>query len=472
MHDPADPADLADPADPLDELAATLRRPLRHGAAAVAHERPWRGEPGRALAVALPTDVEEVRRVVRWARRHGIRLLPQGAVTGLVGASTPPPQGPPPLVVSTDALTGRLEIDPTSATAVVSAGVRLSALNEAAGAHGLELPIDLAADPALGAMVATDTGGSRVLRYGDMAAHVLGLQVVVADEEATVLGDLRGLRKDNTGPDPLGLFVGSSGAFGIITAVSVALSPRPAERVTALVGPLDDTEAIRLLTHLRTRLADRLSAFEVMCPTAIAAAAGHMADPPNVDAGRDPQVTVLVESSGDLLCEEMLVESVATFGTGASDAALMVPAAATWGLRHAITVGLRDLGTVIGFDLSVLPSAIPALRARGRELVARHRADLLVADFGHWGDGGVHFNVVVPHGVTLPEAELEELRDAVFGLVVDELGGSFSAEHGIGPLNARWWLRTTSGLQRSVLAAFKAEVDPLGILGHPGVPFA
>ncbi|MGI9576768.1 MAG: FAD-binding oxidoreductase, partial [Microthrixaceae bacterium] len=214
-----------DAAGDLAELAAELARPLLSGPDAVAHETPWRGAGGSALAVAKPVELDEVREVVRWARRTRTRILPQGAVTGLVGASTPPATGPPPLVLSTDALDGRLDIDPGDAVAIVDAGVRLSALNGKAADLGLELPIDLAADPSVGAMVATNTGGSRVLAHGDMSRHVLGIQAVIANPDATVIGNLSGLRKDNTGPDATKLLIGSGGAFGVITAVAVALTP-------------------------------------------------------------------------------------------------------------------------------------------------------------------------------------------------------------------------------------------------------
>lgn len=457
------------PTDHLDELAAALTRPLRRGDAAAPHERPWRGPPGAALAVALPTDTEEVRTIVRWARAHQVRLLPQGAATGLVGASTPPPEGPAPLVVSTDALTARLEIDPVGATAVVSAGVRLSELNAAAASHLLELPVDLAADPALGAMVATNTGGSRVLRYGDMSRCVLGVEAVTATESAEVIGDVRALRKDNTGPDVTRLMVGSSGAFGILTAVAVALTPVPEERATALVGPLADTAALDLLRSLRASLGDRLSAFEVMGALALAAALAHMPDPPAIDAGQDPAVTVLVEASGAAGTEEALVQALARHGGVALDTARAVPPATAWAVRHRITESLRARGSVIGFDLSVRPDRLPALRTAVRELVAGRSMLLEVADFGHWGDGGVHCNVVVPHDVDLTTEEATELRRAVYS-EVDHFGGSFSAEHGIGPLNAEQWLTTTPAIEREALTAWKQIVDPLGILGHPGLP--
>lgn len=452
-------------------LADSLRRPLLRGPDAAAHERPWRGRPGRALAVALPSDIEEVRATLLWARRHLVRVLPQGAVTGLVGASTPPPEGPAPLVVGTGHLVTGLAIDPAAATAVVPAGLRLSELNEQARPHGLELPIDLAADPCVGGMAATNTGGSRVMRYGDMSDRVLGLQAVLADEQVSVVGDLRGLRKDNTGPDPLRLMLGSSGAFGIITAVAVALSPLPRERATALIGPVRDEAAIGLLESLRVRLGTTLSAFEVMCPTAVRASLDLMDSPPRLPETSDPDVLVLVEVSGDDSTQDRLVESVAGSTLLGSADALLVPPTQAWALRHNVTAGLAARGGVLGFDLSVPPGRLPELRVAVRALVERRRLGWEMADFGHWGDGGIHCNVVVPEGRDAHDADLAGLRRDVYRLTRD-LGGSYSAEHGIGPLNGAWWNETTPGEVRALLRSFKDVADPLGIMGHPGIPFA
>lgn len=452
----------------LRDLERRLSRPLRTGADARRHELPWRGPAGTALAVALPVDEEEVRAIVGWGREHRVHLLAQGAVTGLVGASTPPPGGPPTLVVSTDLLTDPLEVRAEDAVAVAGAGVRLSALNDRAAAHGLELPVDLAADPALGAMVATNTGGSRVLRHGDMSAHVLGARAVLADAEVSVVGDLRGLRKDNTGPDPHALLVGSAGAFGIIVAVAVALSPVPAQRRTALVGPLPDTAAVALLATLRRELGDGLSAFEVMCPAALRAGCSRVEGVP-VDPGADPSVTALVEASGGDGVAEALVAAVDA--AGLAGVAHEVPADVAWAVRHGITEGLAEHGEVIGFDLCVRPARLPALRAAVRGLVAGHRPDLVVADFGHWGDGGVHCNVVVPAGRPLGAEGVARLRASVSALVTGRFDGSWSAEHGVGPLNAGTWAATTDEVTRRALAAHRSVVDPLGVLGHPGLPF-
>ncbi len=460
--------------DPLEELASTLSLPLLLGPDAAGHETPWRGLPGPALAVARPVGEAEVRSTVLWARRHGIRVLPQGAVTGLVGASTPPPSGPEPLVLSTDAMATRLEIVEADAVAVVDAGVRLSALNEAAGRVGLELPVDLAADPSIGAMVATNTGGSRVLTHGDMSHHVLGVEAVIADEGASRIGSTKALRKDNTGPDPTRLLVGSAGAFGIITAVALSLSPLPAERSTVLAGPMADTAAVELLAVLRRTLGRTLSAFEVMCPAAVEAGLSRARPSGRVEAGHDPDVLVLAEASGAHGCGEALVEAVTTVGLpGTRDGVpgALMPAREAWALRHAITEGLRARGEVLGFDLSVRPSDLPALRAAVRELVARTDPDLVVADFGHWGDGGIHANVVVPTGHALPGGSAEELRSSIYAVVTDTFGGSWSAEHGVGPLNAAEWTASTAAAERALLASLKDTVDPMGILGHPGLPF-
>jgi D-lactate dehydrogenase (cytochrome) len=460
---------MSDASAQLHELADLLRRPLLIGAEAATHEQPWRGEPGPAMAVALPESVEEVRGVIRWARNHRVRILAQGAATGLVGASTPPPDGPAPLVLSTNALTARLEVDPLAATAIASAGVRLSNLNEAASGHGLELPVDLAADPSLAAMVATNTGGSRVLRHGDMASRVIGIQAVIADEDVSVIGSLRGLRKDNTGPDPTRMLVGSAGAFGVITAVALHLSPRPARRVTAWIGPLEDVDAVELLGQVRARLGDELSAFEVLCPAALDAARHHMADPPMLGAGVDPQVAVLIEASGASGVEDRLVDAVGALP--GSPAAVLVPTERAWTLRHAVTAGLAAQGRVVGFDLSAPPALLPVLRRELRSIAARLVPGWPAADFGHWGDGGIHFNLVAEPDSVLDAVRVEELRNEVYELV-DRLGGSYSAEHGIGPLNAGWWSRHTPELHQRALASFKEVVDPLGVLGHPGVPFA
>lgn len=463
----------------LDELAALLgggAALLRDPGDVTAHVTPWRGPVGDAVAVARPDSTEQVRAVVGWARRHRTRLVPQGANTGLVGASTPPP-GSSAVVVSLDRLRSAPVIDPVDRTAVVDAGVRLSELNAAAAPFGLGLPIDLGADPSLGGMVATNTGGARMLRHGDMRRALLGLRAVLADEDVSVLDELTTLRKHNVGASVGQLLVGAGGAFGIITAIAVELTPLPEQRSCAWLEPRDAAAAIACLARLEATCAQELSAFEVLSATALDAAAAVPAVAPGPFGGRPtPPHSVLVELAGAAGTEDRLVAAVDELvRSGLVRDAVFQPPASAWSVRHAVTEGLAHRSSVLGFDVSVPRSHLPALVDRVAAGLTTTLPRARLADFGHWGDGGVHCNVCFPHvdGEARPPDDEERglARDLVLGLVVEEFGGSFSAEHGLGPANADWWRRTTSAGARATLRALSVAVDPLGILGHQDLPY-
>ncbi len=464
--------------DAIDELRAQLgpNGVLSEAHDMLGHVTPWRGEIGDAAAVARPADTEQVRTVIRWARAHHVRLIPQGANTGLVGASTPPARSDS-VVLSLSRLRRPPTIDPADRTAVVDAGVLLSELNAAAEPHGLSLPIDLGSDPSLGGMVATNTGGARMLRHGDMRAAVLGVRAVLADDGCTVLDELTTLRKHNVGPAMSQLLVGSGGALGVVTQVAVSLTRLPEDRSCAWIAPTSDAAVIDCLHLLETRCAGELSAFEVLSAEALDAALAL----PSVRTrpfGADPSPahSVLVELEGAAGTRDRLADALAALHDARllTDAVLMPPAAA-WSVRHSVTEGLACRATVLGFDVSVprprLADMIDAVRAAIGGALPR----AVVADFGHWGDGGVHCNLCFPHAAGHPDPPSAEerrvAREIVLGLVVDRFGGSFSAEHGVGPANADWWRRTTSEGTRSLLAALAQRADPLGILGHPELPY-
>ena len=219
-----------------------------------------------------PVDRDEVRAVVRYAVAAGVRLVPQGANTGLVGASVAPSEQPC-VVLSTERLRAPITIEVGDASATVLAGTRLSELNGAAERHGLHLPIDLGADPCLGGMVATNTGGSRVLRHGPMRHHVLGVEVVAADDDATVYGSLAGVRKDSRGIDPTQLVIGSGGTLGVVTAVTVALTPIPRATETWWLAVDDPAVVVDVLTFLDGRRPGTISAFEYLSANALSAGA-------------------------------------------------------------------------------------------------------------------------------------------------------------------------------------------------------
>jgi FAD/FMN-containing dehydrogenase len=484
----------------LDELEARLGAAgvLRPGTDVLdGYERPARGPGGHAAAVLRPATTDEVRAVVRWAVDHDVGLLQQGANTGLVGASVPPAatgdgdgdggtggRARPLVVLSTERLVQPIELFVDDRVAIVPAGVRLSTLDDLLAPHDLSLPIDLAADPSLGGMVATNTGGARMLHDGDVRRRVLGLEVVLADVDPgaadgpSVIDDLTRLRKDNTGPRLSSVVVGSAGAFGIVTRVAVELSRRPREQACALLAPADAAGAIAALRVLEGSLGTLLSAYEVMSATAVEMA---VATVPGVRApwtrarpaadGRVPEVTVLVEAAGPSHVEEALAAAVAdATGSGAVLDAVLVPFDDAWGLRHSISEGLARTGTVVGFDVSVPRSELVSFRTDVVERVAAGLPGAVVADFGHWADGGTHCNLVFPDGP--PSAADRELaRSIVFSTAVHDHDGSYSAEHGIGPHNADWWLTVTPAADRALIRTLRDACDPHRVLGHPALPF-
>lgn len=436
---------------------------------------PWRGPRGEASAVVLPSDTAQVRSVMGWARHHGIRLVPQGANTGLVGASTPPP-GSDAVVLSTNRLRSPLCIDPVDRTAVVAAGIRLSEVNQAASAHGLHLPVDLGADPSLGGMAATNTGGARTLRYGDMRRHVLGLRAVLADEGCTLVDELWTLRKHNVGPSIGQLLIGAGGAYAVITEVAVDLQPIPQERACAWLAPRSAEDVITMLVHAERECTGLLSAFEVASANALDAACSLesvRASPFRGDAS--PPHSVLVELDGRAgVAEELLALLAGMDSEGLVREAVVLPPADAWAVRHGMSEGLARRGTVIGLDVSVPRSTIPTFLNRVAEGLGAGHPEAQLCDFGHWGDGGVHCNVLFPReadDAPVTDETLATVRDLVLDLV-ESFGGSFSAEHGIGPWNAERWTRSVSSGTRTLLQAIADRADPLGILGHPGLPYA
>ncbi len=428
---------------------------------------------GRALAVARPFDVDGVRAVLGWARRQGVRVLAQGANSGLVGASVPDASGDM-LVLSTERLGHPLLVERAERAATVGAGVRLSALNAAAAPHGLCLPIDLGADPSIGGMVATNTGGARMVRYGDVRANLLGLVAVLPDAALTVVRCGRGLRKDNTGMDLAQLFVGTGGELGVVVEATVALHPVPRARATAFVA-LDDLDAAVALCGAVQDATDLLAAFEVISAEAMRRTLRHTGTAEPFGRDQPAPVTALVEVVSNDAAADLDALLAGVFagvlarepgGSGAGgETAVLVPASRAWALRHRVTESLRASGTVSAFDVSVPRSRLGELRRRTVVVLAALDPEAVLCEFGHIGDGGVHLNVVTPTGRPLASAAQEAIYEAVA-----ELGGSFSAEHGLGPRNVA--LASRHGLvgQAELLGALKAVCDPAGVLSHGAWP--
>lgn len=419
-----------------------------------AYGRPWRGAAGRPAWVARPGDLAQLREVVRWAVRERAPFVVQGANTGLVGASVPGPGGGTG-VLSTTRLTGPLQVHVDDRAVTAGAGVLLSAVAAAVSPYGLELPIDLSADPSVGGVVATNAGGTRVLRHGDVRRRLLGVQVVLADDDATLVGDLRPLRKKNDGPRVADLAVGSAGLLAVVVAATLELAPLPAERATALLvpgGPLLD-----VCHALERSLGPALGALELISGAALRLTVTHVDAVTDPFPGREPAVVLLAEAEG-IGARDRLLDALASLGGLLDDAALLPPQRA-WGLRHALSEGLAATGPVLGLDVSVPRGALEAVRGAVADVVRRQAPGATLADFGHLGDGGLHLNVVL-----VPGSDDADLRRAVYEVVARH-GGSCSAEHGLGPANLEWWRSHTGPGDRAALAAVKRALDPYGLLG-------
>ncbi len=368
------------------------------------YEKGWRYGSGTALVVVRPRDTSEVARVLAFASQIGIRVLAQGANTGLVGASTPDSSGEM-LVLSTERLSRPLEIDPVDRTVVAGGGVLLSQLDQALEPHGLMFPIDLGADPTVGGMVVTNTGGTRLLRYGDVRQNLLGIEVVLAD--GTVLDLMTALRKNNTGLDVKQLFVGTSGVFGIVTRALLRVVPRPAQRATALLGVADGAAVLAVLSHLERQVGDVLAAFEVVSAEALAPVFRYQPRLRNPFGGSLPPFTVLVELSttlpaGRLALDELLESTLGEMCEGEAGERIteIFPGkpAELWEIRHHISESHRHDGYVLAFDISVPRSSLPEFLSGVRELLAADYPFVRVCDYGHWGDGGVHVSLALERG--------------------------------------------------------------------------
>lgn len=437
----------------------------------VGYRSDGRGEGGGApLAVVRPGDADQISALVRLAAETATRLVVQGARTGLAGAGLASDDRDC-IVVNLDRLSQTIAIDPVNRTATVDAGVRLSALNAAAAEHELFYPIDLGADPSIGGMVAANTGGARLLRYGDVRASVMALDIVCADHTGTRLSLGAPLWKNNTGLDLTQLLIGSGGSTGIVTRATVALQRKPALQMAALVALRRPEAALDLLLALEANVGTLLSAFEGIGRHALAAALDHV---PNLRRpfAAHPDYAVLVELSAGAafdasFLEERLAAIVAPMMEGAEAPVLNVAIdhrGALWAIRHAVPEGLRAVGTVVACDIALRRGDVMRFRA---DLTARLAAEvpaLVPHDFGHIGDGGLHFNLVWPKDAGAPDpAAIARARGIIFDAAVHDYGGSFSAEHGVGPRNIDQYHRFVPGEVRRRAGAVQRAFAPVPV---------
>jgi FAD/FMN-containing dehydrogenase len=460
----------------LDDLRAAV------GAAQVltegdlsAWERDWRRRwRGRALAVVRPGSTDEVAAVVQACARHGASLVPQGGNTGLVGGGVPDSSGRQVLLSLTRLNRVRL-VDVDNLTLTAEAGCVLQSLQQVAADHGLLLPLSLAAEGSctIGGNLATNAGGTQVLRFGNARELCLGLEVVTAAGE--VWNGLSGLRKDNTGYDLRDLFVGSEGTLGVITAATLKLSPRPAATMTALAACKSLEDCVALLRLARTRLSAGLTGFEVMGRFALSLVETHFPALPRPlppapwtallelgDADSESQGRQRLEGLLELALEQDLISDAAVAET-------IAQAQGLWHLRESIPLAQAEEGLNIKHDISLPISRIADFCRATDAALAVAVPGVRLVNFGHLGDGNLHYNVQAPAGLDaatfLTERE-SEVNRIVYDAVA-ERGGSFSAEHGVGVLKIDEMHARKSPVALVLMRSIKGALDPLGLL-NPG----
>jgi len=426
---------------------------------------------GRSPLVLRPASTAEVSAICKLATEHRIALVPQGGNTGLVGGQTPH-HGE--VVVSTRRMDKIREIDTASNTMTVEAGVVLQIVQQRASEVDRLFPLSLGAEGSctIGGNLSTNAGGTGALAFGVARDMALGLEVVLAD--GRILNGLSKLKKDNTGYDLRNLFIGAEGTLGIITAAVLKLFPRPHAVATAFVGLASPADALRLLAIARTEAAGGLTSFELIGEICVDMCVRHG------DGIRDPLAKrhpwyVLMEISSSRDDAAATLEAVLERGMAdgtVKDAAIatsLQQRAALWKLREVIPMAQKPEGGSIKHDISVPIAAVPAFIAEADAAVTKLVPGARPVAFGHLGDGNIHYNVSQPATGTTAQDFLgrwHEVNAVVFAIAL-RMGGSISAEHGIGVLKRDDLPRVKDRTAIDVMRGIKALLDPLGIM-NPG----
>ena len=429
---------------------------------------------GQALAVLRPATVEQVAALVRACAQRRVPIVPQGGNTGLVLGSVPDASGAA-VVLSLARLNHIRQVDAVNRTMTVDAGCILQHVQQAAAEQGCLFPLSLAAEGTctIGGNLATNAGGTAVLRYGNTRELCLGLEVVTAQGE--IWSGLRGLRKDNTGYDLRDLFIGAEGTLGIITGAVLKLYPQPKAGITALAALPSPAHALRLLNLMQDHCGSSLTGFELMSRYCLELVARQFPQLPRPFAERHAQYVLLEISSSESEAHAvgLLERSIAAAldGNVIDDAVVAtsgVQSTALWQLREHIPLAQARAGKNIKHDISLPVSRIADfITATGPLLDAAFPGCQLVC-FGHLGDGNLHYNVAPPDGVSNDDFLLKQ--DDVNRVVYDSVqayGGSISAEHGIGALKRAELAHYKTAVELNMMRAIKAALDPLGIM-NPG----
>jgi len=430
---------------------------------------------GTAPALVKPSCTQDVVEIVKICAAHDIALVAQGGNTGLVGGALPDGA----LVVDFSRMDKIIAVDAVNLTMEVEAGAILAHVQAAAAGAGAYFPLSLGAEGScrIGGNLSTNAGGVHVLRYGSARQLVLGLEVVLAD--GRVWNGMRALRKDNTGYDLKNLFLGAEGTLGLITRAVLRLYPKPLSKAVAFVGCASFEHALALFQTARTRAGDVLMACEVMSDFAVQLAEKHVEGAANALHNRHHCYVLLelgsTDADADLnaLMERLLGDA---FEGGDIEDAVIAQSEAQenrlWHIREAIPEAQKQEGGSIKHDVAVPVARTPELIARATRLVHAMIPGVRVVAFGHLGDGNIHFNLSQPESPNQgaeKQAFLDrwhEVNEKLHDLVV-EMGGSFSAEHGIGRLKTSEMARLKSAVELDLMHTLKQALDPQNRL-NPG----
>lgn len=434
----------------------------------------WRGRyRGEALCLVRPGSTAETAEVVRLCSEAGVPMVPQGGNTSLCGAATPDGSGAA-VVISLSRLNRIRAVDALNNTITVEAGCTLAAVQEAAQAAGRLFPLALASEGScqIGGNLSTNAGGVQVLRYGNTRELTLGLEAVLPDGQ--IWDGLRGLRKDNTGYDLKQLFIGAEGTLGIVTAAVLKLFPLPRSQATAWLALPSAEAAVATLARAQAAFDARLTAFELVSEVALGLVRRHIPGAAN-PGGAAPWYVLCEFSDGGP--EAPLRAQVETWLAECLEAGLAEDAVVAqseaqakklWQLRENISEAQKIEGISIKHDVSVPVSRIPEFLAQAGAALDAAFPDIRIVAFGHVGDGNLHYN--------LSKADRQDngqfiacqpQANRLVHDLVHSLGGSISAEHGLGQLKREEILRYKSPVEMAMMRAVKAALDPKGLM-NPG----
>ena len=428
---------------------------------------------GEARALVRPAGTDEVAALVRICAAARIPIVPQGGNTSMCGGATPDESGNA-IVLSLSRMRAIRAVDAANATMTVEAGVTLHDAQRAAEAEGLFFPLSLASEGTctIGGNLSTNAGGTAVLRYGNARELVLGVEAVLAD--GRVFRGLRGLRKNNTGYDLKQLFVGSEGTLGIVTAAVLKLYPAPRTRITALAAVASLDAAIALLRGMQQAIGERLTGFEVLSQGALAISRRHPPERPDPLPGHPWYALLQIDdSSTDLPLRDAVETALARAAergivADATIAQSQDQANRLWALRENVSEAQRREGPNVKHDISLPVSAIPGFCRDAAAALEAAFPGVRLYVFGHLGDGNLHYNVAAPAGT---DAHAFLAHTAAINRIVHDrvvaLGGSISAEHGIGQLKRAEFAHYADPLDLELMRRIKAALDPHGIL-NPG----